>query len=122
MSIGGEQLQPLTRKKPFSTRESSSYIIMSAVFKLLISNFFPFFSLTLFILLSFPRRTFRHSSRLQNPPSHLLSLLRGGGGHCFALTKTLLLSGNYRQRLITTLGSNDAAPNEIFIKDPSASN
>lgn len=40
----------------------------------------------------------------------------------FPLTKTLLLSGNYRRRLITTLGSNDAAPNEIFIKDPSASN
>lgn len=30
--------------------------------------------------------------------------------------------GNYRQRLITTSGGNDAAPNEIFIKDPSASN
>lgn len=45
-----------------------------------------------------------------------------GEKHCFPHTKTLLLSGNYRQRLITTLGSNDAAPNEIFIKDPSASN
>lgn len=58
------------------------------------------------------------------PPSLLVSLPggRGGGGHCFAQTKMLLLSGNYRQRLITTLGSNDAALNEIFIKDPSASN
>lgn len=122
MSVGGEQLQPLTGKTPISTREPSSYIQITSVdFKLLISNFFPFFSRILFILLSFPRRTFQHSSRLQNPPSHLLSLLRGGG-HCFALTKTLLLSGNYRQRLITTLGSNDAALNEIFIKDPSASN
>lgn len=53
-----------------------------------------------------------------------LFLLVGGGVETLLspLTKTLLLSGNYRRRLITTLGSNDAAPNEIFIKDPSASN
>lgn len=41
---------------------------------------------------------------------------------CPSLPQTVLLSGNYWRRLITTLGSNDAAPNEIFIKDPSASN
>lgn len=62
------------------------------------------------ILLSLPLRTVNAS-----PASRLC-----GGG--FAPSKTLLPGGNYRQRLITTSGVNDAAPNEIFIKDPSASN
>jgi len=64
-----------------------------------------------------------HSLTLLLPPSFPLSFFPCGGKNtAFPLTKTLLLSGNYRRRLITTLGSNDAALNEIFIKDPSASN
>lgn len=122
-----------------------SHIIRSLPFSRLpilsLSDFISFPSLSLFVLLYRSSTWFIHFSsplitlmELHFSPapfrkpsfslhlSHPLSLSLWGEKHCFPLTKTLLLSGNYRRRLITTLGSNDAAPNEIFIKDPSASN